>query len=376
MFSTLLQEHPTWASLSQALLNKHLRIIPCTDDHVIVRYVKGITDLTDEVCRSFRSVVWNTMTNRPVCVAPIKALSGPPPAEQDLLVSNFVDGVMINVWCSQDGQITIASRSSFGAEKNFYSVKSFATLFEEALGNSPQVFFQPMLKPGEFVNCVFTHPEHRTVKQHDSPAVHIVSFGRINSTNGDVTVTCLESEWPEGLRLSPKMATMNGEQPLKFESPQKIQEILDTFAGDSTWQGLMFQDVTTSARWRMRNPSYTILRTLRGSESDPRRRFLRLRSAGKVKEYLAFFREDSKAFWDFESSLRRATKSLALAYTDVHKLKTKTFQDLAFALRSHVYALHGEYLAKSTPIHFDTVVQYVNALGLDQQLQLLSLKVM
>ena len=373
VFSTLIQEYPTWASLSEALLAKHLRLIPCTDEHVIVRYVKEVTDLTDEVCRAFRSVVWNTLTNRPVCMAPAKAVSGSPPPGKSLFVSNFVDGVMINVWCERDGQIHIASRSSYGAESNFYSPKSFALLFEEALGKSPQVFFAPLLKRGEFVNCVFTHPEHRTVKHHQIPAVYVVGMGSVSDT-GDITLSWKYDDWPEALRsFYPTLFSFVND--MTFESPEKIQELLTSFAADSEWQGIMFQDPSSTARWRLRNPSYTLLRTLRGSESDPARRFLRLRGSGQVKQYLAVFREESQLFWDFESALRRATKMLAYAYTDVQKLKTKSFQDLAFALRPHVYALHGQYLKTSSPIQIDTVIRYVNSLGVDQQVQLLSLKV-
>jgi hypothetical protein len=374
IFSTLRQEYPTWASLSKALLEKHIRIIPATDEYVILRYSKEATDLSDDVCRTFRSVVWNTLTNSPVCVAPIKALSGPPPVNQDLLVTNFVDGVMINIWCEKEGEIEIASRSSFRAGTTFYSKKSFAVLFQEALGRDPKGFFADILKPGEFVSCTFTHPEHRTVRQHEFPAAYVTYFGRVQS-DGNVQMTCLPEEWPERLRPFSPVLSPSSPSLQRFESPEQIQTLLANTSTDATWQGIMFQDAHTSSRWRLRNPSYTLLRDLRGPESDPRRRFLRLRATGKVKDYLSFFREESKVFWSFESALRQATKALNQAYTDVHKLKTKSFQDLPFALRPHVYALHGEYITTTFPVHFDKVIEFVNKLGADQQLQLLSLKV-
>jgi hypothetical protein len=152
---------------------------------------------------------------------------------------------------------------------------------------------------------------------------------------------------------------------------------MSSWLSDATWQGLVFQDVSTHKRWRTRNPSYTLLRNLRGPESSPVRRFLRLRASHKVKEYLATFREDKQVFWTFESKFRSCTRTLAQAYTDVHKLKTKTLKDLPFVYRPHVYALHGQYMSKlpqPTPIHMDDIIAYVNGLGIDQQAHLLESK--
>ena len=87
--------------------------------------------------------------------------------------------------------------------------------------------------------------------------------------------------------------------------------------------------------------------------------------------------------WALEKSLRERTQELYNAYTDMNKLKTKTMKQLPYCLRPHVYALHGQYLAKLPkdgsrapkdsvkPIMKDTVVAYVNDLSLEDQLVLL-----
>jgi hypothetical protein len=104
---------------------------------------------------------------------------------------------------------------------------------------------------------------------------------------------------------------------------------------------------------------------------------------GTVKRYLEHFRDESNEMWAFEKLLRERTQELYTAYTDMNKLKTKTMKQLPYCLRPHVYALHGQYLAKLPkdgsrapkdsvkPIMKETVVAYVNALSLADQLVLL-----
>jgi hypothetical protein len=126
-------------------------------------------------------------------------------------------------------------------------------------------------------------------------------------------------------------------------------------------------------RW-VRNFAYLNARALRGMESDPMERFLRLRAAGETKKYLALFRDESNAMWALEKLLRERTVDLYQAYCDMNKTKTKGMRDLAYCFRPHVYALHGKYLAtlpNPVPVIKDTVIAYVNELTLDEQLKLL-----
>jgi hypothetical protein len=80
--------------------------------------------------------------------------------------------------------------------------------------------------------------------------------------------------------------------------------------------------------------------------------------------------------WSFEEALRKRTTELYTAYTEMNKLKQKGMRDLPYCLRPHVYALHGLYLqsvkTQPKPIIKETVISYVNELGLEDQFKLLS----
>ena len=383
IFSDLSASYPNWDALRMYLMSAEggkLRVMSSdTDDLAIIRYTKGVSDFSKSHVRWFRSVVWNKVTNAPVAVAPVKAEKGNAEPCVTLRVSDFVDGTMINAFRTEQG-VRLATRTSLDAKGTFYSTRSFAELFGDAfrpLGGW-QVFLESVLKVGQFVSFVLQHPEHMTVLSIAQPRVYVAYFGSINAE--EATMTSLPSEWPERLAA---FAPQVYEEGAIFEAHGDSYKMMREQKLGYSWQGLVFQEVDGSRRWRIRNPAYTAVRSLRGSESNPMERFLRLRNEGTVKKYLEHFRDESNQMWEFEKTLRERTGELYTAYTDMNKLKTKTMKQLPYCLRPHVYALHGLYLSSLPkdgtraapdavkPVLKETVVGYVNRLALEEQLKLL-----
>ena len=382
VFSDLTATYQTWDALRLHLMSAEggkLRVMTTEhDDLAIIRYTKGTSDFKKSHVPYFRSVVWSKSLNKPLCVSPVKANFGNVEAGVAVRVTDFVDGTMINAFRTADG-IRIATRSSLDARGTFYSARSFADLFDDAfraLGGTTK-FLESVLFDNEFASFVLQHPEHKTVLAISQPRVYVTYFGSVADS---VKMTANPSSWPERLASYAPQVYNEG---LCFEkSAASYQMMRDQRLGYS-WQGMVFQELTGSRRWRIRNPSYTVVRTLRGSESNPMERFLRLRMEGTVKKYLEHFRDESNELWAFEKLLRERTQELYTAYTDLNKLKTKTMKQLPYCLRPHVYALHGLYLSKLPkdgsrapkdsvkPIMKDTVVNYVNDLSLEDQLTLL-----
>lgn len=379
-FSELCAAYPTWDSLKTYLTSDEggkLRVIAPDDSNlVLVRYTKGVSDFTKPHVGHFRSVVWNKTTNRPVSVAPVKAVNDMPPTDVNLRISDFVDGTMIQAWNS-DGVTQIATRTSLNARANFYSKRSFAEMFEDALKNTggSKAFLDSVLKPGQFSSFVLQHKEHKTVAPIAYNRVFCIYTGSV-SEDGVVTFHADPAGWPERLRsYAPEVYQESGTvaQPRKMLAERQSQGY--------TWQGLVFQDLASCRRWRLRNPSYTVVRALRGSEADPVARFLRLRAASQTKQYLSYFREESNELWGYEQLLRQRTTDLYTAYTEMNKLKQKSMKELPYSLRPHVYALHGQYLASlpkageqgkhATPVLKQTVIEYVNKLAVEDQVKLM-----
>jgi len=382
-FSALTNTYATWDALRIFLLSEeggNLRVMTTEDDDLaIIRYTKGVSDFTKEHVPFFRSVVWNKTANAPVCVAPVKAQKGNADAGVAVRATDFVDGTMVNAFRTAEG-VRIATRTSLDARGTFYSSRSFAELFGDAfrsVGGTTK-FLESVLAEGEFASFVLQHPEHKTVLSIAQPRVYLTYFGHVSDDG--VSMSSLPSSWPE--RLSAYAPQVYEDEVTFDDHKESYQMMRDKRLGYS-WQGMVFQEMAGPRRWRIRNPAYTAVRALRGSESTPMERFLRLRNEGTVKKYLEHFRDESNQMWALESTLRERTQELYTAYKEMNKLKTKTMKQLPYCLRPHVYALHGLYLAslpkdgtrapadQVKPILKERVVEYVNKLGLEDQLKLL-----
>ena len=358
-FQSLCERFPTWDELSAHLTSPaggSLRIVGIDGTpYAIIRYTKGVSNMASTTTGLFRSVVWDTTENRPVCFAPPKAQIGNPPLHTNFsAVEDFIDGFMVNVFIAAgSADLNIVTRTAMGGENKFYSDKTFRQLFEEALAATPirttdalRMHLRELLTEKDltsvFVSFIVQHPEHRVVAKVDTPDLHIVHVGGVSQAiQMDVWETA--ASWPAPLRRL-QIARYPVRQ---FHTEQEIQDLMRRTAVSNgfRWQGLVFKD-GAGARWRIRSPSYLMLRGLRGGEANPLDRFLRLRDNGLVMEYLKHYGEDRAAFWKFEQTLRARTADVLTAYERVHKAHEQPFADLPTAFKPAVHLLHVKYLTE------------------------------
>ena len=366
IFKTLRESYPSWDVLKTYLTSEEggkFSVRDCENTpFAIIRYKRG-ESILGENGHWLRSVVWNKETNLPVCVSPRKANTGMPPVETPLHLEEFYDGVMVNVFriLGPDGNIGeehITTRSQYGAGGTFYSQKTFKELFSEV--GRPPVWPAKDLPteefPATFMSYVLQHPEHRVVASVSSPKVIMVECGKVAA---DGTVVYSEPFY----KYVP---------PTTFTSEKEMNEHIRTESIHRgwRWQGLVFRD-TAGNRWRIRSPTYTYLRKLRGNEAKPLDRFLRLRSTNSVTEYLKHYGEERQVFWDFETTLRRRTKEIYDSYVTVHKSHEKKLADLPQPDKTVVFKLHSHFLAnlrsQSKSVRMQDVIDLVNALPLWEQ---------
>ncbi len=382
-FAKLIKSYPTWESLQTFLTSPEGGQIRCVGEgrYRTLRYVKGISDLSVVHGKWFRSVVWDTQTHLPVCVAPPKAERGEPPTGDAIvypLVETFLDGTMVNVFrvASDPTTLQTATRTQVGAGGTFYSKKSFDQLFTEALqaiGSSKKEICRNLAEPTEmvpnqFASFVLQHPEHRVVSRCSFPRVWIVHTGSVHD-DGLVSFNENPTHWSSRFRLPTQQLNVSSEVALT-----------DSFNELCKTNGWYFQGVVlrtgTGQRWRLRNPNYLYLRTLRGSEATDVERFLRLRSESKVSEYLKHYSEERQTFWDLEQTLRKTTKDVYDAYCSVHKSHEKKLEDLPWAIKPCVFKLHSHYLEHLRPnnekVQWKHAVELINNLQLFEQKRLLT----
>lgn len=368
-FEQLRTQFPTWAELKVYFEGENgvgLRVVE-QGDVAVIRYEKDAA--ADSV---YRSVVWDTVANRPLCVAPFRASKGFPPLNTQLTIEEFADGFMMNAWVS-GGVLRLATRTRVGGDNRFYSNKTFGDLFAECLATTPLKSLAALQASLEglradvngvsaFASFVLQHPEHRIVSKFNSPGLFVIHTGYVTET-GVTHISERSINWPQNL------AHLHvSEYPTKsFNSEADAEELLRRTAAQRgwRWQGFVFKD-GTGARWRLRTPTYTMLRQLRGAESSPLERFFRLRSQRQVVDYLKHYSEERDEFWKFEQTLRMRTSDVMAAYTDVHKSHSRTFKELPEAFRPAVYLVHlkwrDELRPKGFSVRLQNIIDVVNNL--------------
>lgn len=391
IFENLCKSYPTWEALQTFLSTPEGGTIRSTGEgkYRILRYTKGVSDLSVEHTKWMRSVTWDTERHLPVCVAPPKAekdepLTVPQTGVVYPLVQDYMDGMMINVFRSSEEPtgLQVATRSQIGAGGKFYSEKTFAQMFDEAL-SVMKFTRQDILKwmgTETFASFLLQHPDHRVVARCRSPHIWFIHSGSV-SESGLVFINENGSAFPESIRLPQHSVPQQAEATVVATNPWFTPKNKETWFTDlCNAKGWFFQGVTfkdgKGNRWRMRNPNYLYLRSLRGSEATSVERFLRLRNESKVSEYLKHYSEDRDVFWNFEQVLRNKTQEVFQAYCDVHKSHTKKFEELDPSIKPCVFKLHAHYLANLRPIskkvYMKQAVELVNNLPLYEQKRLLS----
>ena len=383
-FQTLLSNHSSGTlDFLASQEGGNFRVIG-SDRYRVVRYDKKATDMSSPFTKWMRSTVWDSVANLPMCVSPPKAEKGetPPSGSTTLLVQDFVDGTMINIVVPSEGEPFLASRSQIGATGNFYSQRSFADLFEDAMKEQGMTLagIASELKSTYgvdsslhscFASFVLQHPEHRIVSRADVPTLFAISAGYV-SKNGSVTVEEIQSDSTLFKGCSVRSYPVTG-----FKTDADVSSFMNSLQKNKGWfwQGLTFKSADGS-RWRIRNANYMTLRSLRGSEALPLDRWLRLRSKGLVLEYLKHYSEERQTFWDLEQKFRALTNEVYDGYVEVHKAHTKKLTDFPKNISPCIFRLHAHYLEHLKPngesVRIKDCIELINNMSLLDQRRLMT----
>jgi len=360
-FKELVTTYPTFHQLKTYCDQQHVRVIDGANRYAILRYDKAYQSTQTMANGFFRSLVWDVIANRPVCVAPPKASEQTPSTYR---CEEFLEGVMVNAFLDASGTVKLATRSKMGATGTFYSSRSFQDLLVDALqqkGFNTIQEIKQILGSHTFASFLLQHPDHRIVSRITVPSLYLIHRGSV-SEDGTVTL----QEVNEGPFAIPTIAVPEN------VSPEALVIQLAEQRGWQ-WQGLVFKNGQGS-RWRLRSKAYTMVRTLRGESPRQDVQFLNLRGKGMMETYLYYFPEEKDAMWELEGSLRNLTHNLYQQYVNCHIKHQIKFADLPPFWKPHVFSLHSLFLGslkeKGHFIRKQEVIQYMNHLPIPRVLHL------
>ena len=308
-----------------------------------------------------RSVVHRD--GRILCVAPPRAKTMETfalehPASK-CLAEEVVEGTMVNLFYDE-GDWRLATRGTVGARNRFYrGAPTFRRMFLDAAGRAGLDFNR--LPKDCCYSFVLQHPDNRIVGKVELPVLYLVERFQIDQ----VAMTARR------IPTSDALVALLADTSIRFVDTWPISDFEAArivYAGSTTKfhiPGVMFRDPETGSRVKVSNPNYEAVRQLRGNHPKEQYRYLVLRQAGRVEEYLRFYPEDGDAFSAFGRQVAAFIKQLHASYVQARPMRGGD-EAVERHLLPHVRGLHRIYLSKLRPegrkVHRGTVTEYVAAL--------------
>lgn len=342
IFASLVAQFPEFASLKTYLTEQGIQENTKEGDPLVIfRYNREKANLENPLVRVFRSVVWNSQTNRPVFVAPEKSeplLTLPTLYQGTHLVEDFVDGVMVNLFMDPNTkQWRMATRSRLDADNKFYQ-QTFADLFMAAWnGYFPGTGFTT-LTPAYCYSFVLQHPQNRIVVPAPTP-----------------TLTCVEvSHVEEGTARVHKMptpATMMCPRRFNVSTQAELQLLMaqrEQFEGFMA-QGCVVRELSTGRRWKLRTNGYNNVKKLRGNHSRLEYTWFENLQNGKLETYLGFYPEERANATAMVAQWNTVVSQIYNWYVKVFKVRDTPKDQIPPQYKGVLFDLHGQYLSRLAP---------------------------
>lgn len=327
----------------------HLKAKRQENGYTVVTYKKESLQ-NDPSYGKYRSVIFNK-DNLLVSVAPYKSAPYVVDVEESVIIEEFVEGTMINLFYD-DGKWEIATRGNVGAKSKFYADASlsFRDMFLEALkaacieGDEENQLSFPFLPKDFCFSFVLQHPENMIVQRHNVARLYLTNAFQIDRENGQATEINIRSFhfFPKQIRY-PR---------IYYKTISSVDELIRKHCSANspfTTMGLVFRDLKTGYRAKARNPAYEYARKLRGNQPDNLFQYLTLWKDKQIKEFLYFFPSFRPQFVYFYASLQKLHETVYDDYITCFVKKEKELDSFQPPFKYLLLNLHKHYLNDLRP---------------------------
>ena len=394
----------------QKILN-HLKLTmkhwkTATGMYSIIKYDKrglGVTYEDYKTIGMLRSVVVNE-EGKIVCYSPPKSLYVTEELEKHFDANNimsglsdentnewyaeeFVEGTMINLFYSSgpSGEAwEIATKNTIGGNALFYSPKNPKEEIEVRESDTfRNMFFDTCAKigfnyedlPRDVVySFVLQHPKNRIVLPITEASIYLIAVYRLvnNDSNLEVIqhsrdgflkniIRCDKIKTPKALSLNEEGAGVCSDYTFK-----NFKKEYASMNSAYNMMGVVFYNMVTGERLKLRNPMYEMVKNVRGSDQKIQLQYLTLRHGGRVADYLKDFPEYKSVFSYHRSQVHLFTRNLHQNYLDCFVFKKKLFAEYPAQYKKYMFVLNKKYIEElrenKNSVTFNYVVEFVNRL--------------
>jgi hypothetical protein len=295
----------------------------------------------------------------------------------------FVEGTMINLFYSRaaggEGW-EIATKNTIGGKALFYSPKNPKDEIEIRESDTfRNMFFDTCAKIGfDYENLprdvvysfVLQHPKNRIVLPITTPSIYLIAVYRVTQDNDKLEIiqhsrdgflkniiNCDNIKTPKTLSLNEQGASAE----YAFKNFKKEYASMNSAYN---MMGVVFYNMVTGERMKLRNPMYEMVKNIRGNEQKLQLQYLTLRHGGRVADYLKDFPEYKNDFSYYRSQVHSFTRNLHQNYMDCFVFKKKQFAEYPAQYKKYMFVLNKKYIEElrenKNSVTFNYVVEFVN----------------
>lgn len=346
--------------------------------YTVLNYDKKTVFKYDNIISKYRSVIFDDASNNILCFTPPKSIpidqfiANNPTINEDIMISETIEGTMISLF--YDPHINsweIATKSAVGGDYFYYRTEytrdmlsdqpKFRNMFMDAMqadrnSDINDIHGISSLPKNYTYNFILQHPENHMVLTVQQATLYLISvYDTVIDIAGgppyhDYGVRQIHDNY---LQLFQEMGNFIHFPKIYFAD--SYEEVMVKFASihcDYRHMGIMLINKKTGERASVKNPVYEDVRKLRGNNPNLQYHYLCLRNMGKVKEFVGFFPQYNKLFFEFYDQYMDFVKNVHKSYMSYYVLKTG--EEISKKYIHHIYKLHHKVylpsLSKKTTI--------------------------
>lgn len=350
-------------------------------EYCILNYNRNYICYDDYENSKYRSIVLSHPENKLLCFSCPKSITYDifiekyPDITNDIIVNDIIEGTMINVF--YDDRINswnISTKSAIGGNywyfRNQYyntekSQKTFYDMFLESL-SCDNINNLNFLNKDYCYNFVLQHPDNHIVLNILKPTSYLISIYEIKK-NIDDNVTSIVYISPA---IFSKWDCFNNTSvlfPIQYdnETYSSLKQKYDSLYNNLNNVGVMITHINTGERTYIKNNAYEYAKDLRGNNPNLLYQYICLLKTDKVNDYLRFFPQYKKLFYNFYKNYKDFIQTIHYAYITYYIKKEKNV-NISKKYFYHIHYIHHQIYVPSlsnkipTKITKQIIFNYIN----------------